>query len=160
MITRVYIDNFRCFTNFEMRPERVNLLIGNNGAGKSTFIDVLHRVIGLAVLSESVQDEFPVNTLTRWDSRSTQRIELDVKGNDGMYEYAVELSHDPAHETVTLQRELVKYNTRTVFLFENGMVELQAHRDAARAWRKRAGQVASVPSLTDAKTEVERIDLS
>ncbi|MGH9763844.1 MAG: AAA family ATPase [Blastocatellia bacterium] len=37
MITRVYIDNFRCFSNFEVKPDRVNLLIGGNGAGKSTF---------------------------------------------------------------------------------------------------------------------------
>ena len=124
MITRVYIDNFRCFTNFEIRPERVNLLIGNNGAGKSTFIDVLHRVIGLAVMGEAVQEGFPLNTLTRWDSRSTQRIEIDIKGNGGTYQYALELSHDLVHETVTLQRELVKWNSNVVFLFEDGTVEL------------------------------------
>ena len=124
MITRVYIDNFRCFSNFEIRPDRVNLLIGNNGAGKSTFIDVLHRIIRFAALGNAVEDEFPQNTLTRWDSRTTQRIELDVSGNGGTYYYVLELSHDLAHETVTLQREMVRYESRTVFLYENGMVQL------------------------------------
>jgi len=124
MITRVYIDNFRCFSNFEVQPDRVNLLIGNNGAGKSTFIDVLHRVVRLVVLGNTVEDEFPQNTLTLWDSRPTQRIELDVSSNGGTYYYVLELSHDLARETVTLQREMVKYDSRTVFLYENGMVQL------------------------------------
>ncbi len=35
MIKRIYIDNFRCFSNFELRPDRVNLLFGVNGSGKS-----------------------------------------------------------------------------------------------------------------------------
>src|SRR5262245_35678749 len=124
MITRVYIDNFRCFTNFEIRPERVNLLIGDNGAGKSAFVDVLHRVIGLAILGNTVEDEFPQGTRTRWDSRPTQRIEFDVSVNDDVYHYAVEILHELARETVTLQRAVVKYDSRTVFLYEDGTVQL------------------------------------
>src|SRR5215510_11210423 len=119
MITRVYIDNFRCFTNFEIRPERVNLLIGSNGSGKSTFTDVLHRVVGLAVFGNTVDDGFPQSTRTRWDSRPTQRIEFDVGVNGGIYHYAVETLHDLALETVTLQREVVKYDSRTVFHYDN-----------------------------------------
>jgi predicted ATPase len=124
MIKRVYIDNFRCFTNFEVRPDRVNLLIGNNGAGKSTFIEVLARVVGLAVLGEAVEDLFPPNTRTRWDSRPTQRVELDLSGNGGTYHYSLELSHGLDRETVTLQQEMVKYDSCTVFLYDDGMVQL------------------------------------
>ena len=39
-----------------------------------------------------------------------------------------------------------------------GELEGRALRDAAQAWRRRADQVPSVPSLADGKTEVERID--
>lgn len=124
MITRVYIDNFRCFSNFEVKPDRVNLLIGNNGAGKSTFMDVLHSVVRFAVMGNAVEDEFPQNTLTRWDSRPTQRIELDVSANSGTYHYLIELSHDLERETVKLQRETVKYDSRTVFLYDKGSVQL------------------------------------
>ncbi|MEW6212762.1 MAG: AAA family ATPase [Acidobacteriota bacterium] len=128
MITRVYIDNFRCFTNFEVRPDRVNLLIGDNGAGKSTFIEVLYRVVGLVVLGKAVEEAFPLNTLTRWDSRTTQQIEIDLSGSGGTYHYSLILSHDLARETVTLQRETVKYNSlndsRRLFLYDNGQVHL------------------------------------
>ena len=37
MLTRIYIDNFRCFVNFEYRPERKQLLLGANGSGKSSL---------------------------------------------------------------------------------------------------------------------------
>lgn len=124
MITRVYIDNFRCFSNFEVRPDHVNLLIGNNGAGKSAFLEVLHSIIGSVVLGEAVEEAFPSHTRTRWDSRPTQRIELDVGGNGGTYTYLLELSHDLGRETVTLQRERVEYDSRTIFLYDNGIVQL------------------------------------
>lgn len=130
MITRVYIDNFRCFTNFEVRPDRVNLLIGDNGAGKSTFIDVLRRIVELVVSGKAVEEAFPPNTVTRWDSRTTQQIEIDLSGNDGTYHYSLILSHDFIHRDVTLQRESVKYDSRTVFLYDNGRVQL--HNDEGK----------------------------
>lgn len=124
MITRVYIDNFRCFSNFEVRPERVNLLIGDNGAGKSAFMEVLHNLVGLVAMGDAVETWFPWNTRTRWDSRPTQRIELDLSGDGAVYQYLLELSHDLSRETVTVQREEVKYESRTLFLYEDGMVHL------------------------------------
>jgi predicted ATPase len=124
MITRVYIDNFRCFTNLEVRPKRLNLLIGNNGTGKSTFIEVIHSVVALMTSGEMVEDAFPCNLRTRWDSRPTQRIELEISAGKGTYQYCLELHHDVARETVTLQREAVKYDSRKLFLYEKGMVQL------------------------------------
>jgi predicted ATPase len=109
MITRIYIDNFRCLTNFEVKPRRVNLLIGNNGSGKSTFIEVLHSVVALAAMGESVKDVFEPDSRTRWDSRPTQHIELDVSGNGGTYHYSVALLHDPDRQEVTLEQEVVRF---------------------------------------------------
>lgn len=40
MLTRLYVDNFRCFENFEFRPARKQLIFGTNGAGKSSLADV------------------------------------------------------------------------------------------------------------------------
>ena len=124
MITRVYIDNFRCFVNFEVSPDRVNLLIGNNGAGKSTFIEVLHSVVELIVLGHAAEDAFPSNTLTRWDSRLTQQVELEIVGNGGTYQYVLEVNHDIVRQTVVLNRELVKFDSRALFVYENDVVQL------------------------------------
>jgi predicted ATPase len=38
MLTRLYIDNFRCFVKFEYGPARTQLILGANGSGKSSPI--------------------------------------------------------------------------------------------------------------------------
>ena len=44
MLTRVYIDNFRNFQNFEYNPQKKQLLLGANGSGKSSLLEVLRRL--------------------------------------------------------------------------------------------------------------------
>ena len=46
MLKRIYIDNFRCFVNFEYKPERKQLLLGANGSGKSSLLDAIRAVQG------------------------------------------------------------------------------------------------------------------
>ena len=41
MLTRLYIDNFLCFVNFEYRLERKQLLLGANGSGKSSVLNAI-----------------------------------------------------------------------------------------------------------------------
>ncbi|HEV2963758.1 MAG TPA: AAA family ATPase, partial [Candidatus Angelobacter sp.] len=41
MLTRISIDNFRCFVNFEYRPAQKQLILGANGSGKSSLLDAL-----------------------------------------------------------------------------------------------------------------------
>jgi AAA15 family ATPase/GTPase len=41
MLKRLYIDNFRCFVNFEYKPERKQLLLGANGSGKSSLLEAV-----------------------------------------------------------------------------------------------------------------------
>ena len=41
MLTRIYVDNFRCLVNFECYLGAQQLILGGSGAGKSTLFDVL-----------------------------------------------------------------------------------------------------------------------
>lgn len=124
MITRVYIDNFKCFSNCEVRPERINLLIGDNGAGKTTYLDIVHRVIGLIIGDQPIDEFFPGFTTTAWDTRTSQRIELDVAAEQGQYTYALQVGHDLEKDTAWIHREEVALDSKTLFLFEDGTVHL------------------------------------
>jgi len=66
-------------------------------------------------MGEAVEDAFPPNTRTRWDSRPTQRLELDVNGNGGTYQCSVTLLHDIDRQTVTLEQEIVRYTPTPTF---------------------------------------------
>ena len=48
MLTRLYIDNFRCFEKFEWRPGRKQLIMGGNGTGKTSLMDALHYLSAVA----------------------------------------------------------------------------------------------------------------
>src|SRR5262249_43961397 len=111
--------------------DRVNLVIGNNGAGKSMFFEVLYNVVALAVRGSAVQDLFSPNTLTRWSSRNVQRLEVDLSLSSGSYTYMVEIEHDASKQTVTLSRETVKYRSatpmgreRVLFAYDDSTVRL------------------------------------
>jgi predicted ATPase len=147
MISRIYIDNYRCFTNFELRPGRVNLIIGSNGAGKSSLSEVLNGIVGLSVSGDTVEDAFPTNTLTRWDSRSAQLIEIELEFDGQTFFYSVELDHDRNRETVALQRQLVKHGVQTLFLYERGTVHLHNNEGIAKTRFPFRGNRSFLPQL-------------
>ena len=66
MLKRLYVDNFRCLVNFELKLDRVNLLLGGNGTGKSTVFDVLSRLQQFLAGNAKVPGAFPSGDLTRW----------------------------------------------------------------------------------------------
>jgi predicted ATPase len=94
MLTRVYIDNFRCLVNFELRLDRLNLLLGENGTGKTTVFDVLRRLQRFVTGSAKVDTVFPAQDLTRWQSSRQQRLELDLQIGQRAYTYSLVVEHD------------------------------------------------------------------
>ncbi|MEQ9370026.1 MAG: AAA family ATPase [Coleofasciculus chthonoplastes F3-SA18-01] len=59
MLTRIYIDDFRCLVNFEVKLENnISLFLGGNGSGKTTVFNVLEKlqkfIIGNTKISESM----------------------------------------------------------------------------------------------------------
>lgn len=122
MLTRVFADNYRTFLNFEFRPGAINLLVGDNGVGKTAVFDVLTAIRDLVVDREDLGEVFPADTLTRWNNRRTQRFELDVrlprKRRPLDYAYVLEVFHDPVAEEPRVKRESLSLNGKK--LFEHG----------------------------------------
>lgn len=155
MITCLAIDNYRCFTNFEFITERINLLLGPNGKGKSSFFDLVTAVVDLLVQAAEVGTVFPSTTLTRWDKRDRQRVELDVEGNGGLYRYTLVVAHHAGRERAVMETERVTRDGKTLFAFEDGAVRL--HRNdgtpgasfAFRGTRSFLAQIDDRPETKD-----------
>src|SRR5712691_5860331 len=104
MLTRFYADNFKCLANVTLDLTPLTVLVGPNGAGKSSLLEALRRLTDLLTQRNNTETLFPTDSLTRWDTRSEQLFELDIRlptegsGNDvlpsGMYRYALRLRHD------------------------------------------------------------------
>lgn len=129
MITRLYIDNVRCFINFELRFAELSLLAGLNGSGKSTVIDVLHGLQRLLSGEAKVNDPevLPADSRTRWQDRDTQVIELDVQVADEALRYRLQIQHESGGRKARIIEERLLTADQPLFVFENG--DVQIYRD-------------------------------
>ena len=124
MLTRVHVDNFRCFVNFECRLSAQQLLLGPNGAGKSTFFDVLTLLRDFCVRGDASEDRFVGRTRTRWQDQREQAFELDVSGNKGVYQLRLVVDSWGNPERPRVLIEEVKFSGKPIFRFEKGEVHL------------------------------------
>ena len=128
MIRRIYIDNYKCFSNFEWRPEPVNLLLGDSGTGRTSVLEVLAGLRDLgAVGGTSVEEEFPAGSRTRWDSRPLQRFELDLDCDGELFSYELEVEAGNGRRGGRIHAESVKHGSDTLYAYADGVVHL--HRD-------------------------------
>ena len=91
MLKRIYIDNFRCFVNFECRFSPSQLVLGTNGTGKSTLFEVIGRLRNFSIYGDQNDMWFGGFTRTRWQNVAKQSFELDVEGHGGLYTFKLQV---------------------------------------------------------------------
>ncbi len=126
MLTRLYIDNFKAFVNFELSAKSLNLLLGANGTGKSSTFEIL-RLLPQFIQGEAISTLFPVHTLTRWQGLNVQRFEIDLQGNNGEYRYRLEIEHQPREQRSHVKHETLLFEGQPLYRFLEG--EIQLYRD-------------------------------
>lgn len=133
MIRRLYIDNYKCLVNFELRLEALTLLLGSNGVGKSAVLDVLFALRHVLDGTMKVLDRaaFAASTCTRWQNVATQVLELDVALEDDSYTYRLELEHDAERRRGRIQLESLRVAGGPLFDFVQGEVHLYRDNHSA-----------------------------
>lgn len=91
MINRLYVHNYRCLENFEMLLGGLpsSLLIGRNGAGKSTVREVLRILQSIGRKGNRVRDLVRPRDIGRRNHDEPVRIELEAILNDKVYAYVL-----------------------------------------------------------------------
>lgn len=124
MIERMYVDNFRTLVNCEVKLTPVSLLLGPNGSGKSSLFDIvdsIKRFIGGVGL---VSDLFPATELTRWQTLDEQAFEIDLRGDAGLFKYALKLKHEPDRRRSRVLSEQLTLDGQPLFTFSEGEIQL------------------------------------
>ncbi|HLX65191.1 MAG TPA: AAA family ATPase [Planctomycetota bacterium] len=105
MLKRLYVDNFRCLVNFEIKFDRMNLLLGENGSGKTTVFEVLWKLQQLVVGESKVREIFPAEDLTRWETLDTQVLEVELEKGEDVFKYRLLIEHSKDRKQTCVKHE-------------------------------------------------------
>jgi predicted ATPase len=124
MLSRVYIDNYRCFVNFDFRPSAKQLILGMNGSGKSAFLDALRGLRDFAAVGCKADQIFTTETRTRWQTLPQQTFELEVTGNGGTYLYTLRVEVQEGRPGSRVLKEALNFDEKPLVLFVEDQVHL------------------------------------
>ena len=80
MITKVYARNYRSLGDVEVELGRLTVLVGQNGSGKSNFVDVLHFLADALShgLDTAVANRHGIGSIPRWPPRRPYDVALRI----------------------------------------------------------------------------------
>jgi putative ATP-dependent endonuclease of OLD family len=83
-ISRIRIENFRCFKTFEMQPRKgLNLIVGGNNAGKTTLMQALGSALGRSFPTFQIEDFYSEERQPHAESVHPLRIDLEISPSVG-----------------------------------------------------------------------------
>ena len=124
MIRRLYVDNFRCLSNFELELEETNILLGANGTGKTSVLGVLRRIQDLIVHGSTVSDTFAARHVSIGREEALQRFEIDLSADGAAYRYSLDIEHDRIHGRAQIAEETLFCDRRPLLEFCLGEAQL------------------------------------
>jgi predicted ATPase len=135
MIRRIYVDNYKCLVNFELRLEELTLLVGPNGVGKSAVLSVMLALRQLLHGTAKVEQAgiFSSGTRTRWQDVAVQVVEVEVELAPDVFVYRLEVEHEASAFRASVRRESLSVRGRPLFEFDAGTVALYDDEHAAGA---------------------------
>ena len=124
MVTRLYVDNFRCLVNFELKLDETNILLGPNGSGKTSVLDVLRRIQDLVARGARIEEAFPTDDLSSTQARNMQLVEVDLQIDDCAYHYALQIEHERPRRRMRIAEETLEHDDKPIFWLKRGDAQL------------------------------------
>lgn len=138
MIRRLYVHNFRCLENFELRiPNQSSiLLIGNNGSGKTTVGLALQILQQIARGTNRVRDLIDVKDCSGGRTDVPVRFELEIQLRNISYHYALALELPRGFKELRVLEEKLTVGGVEIYSRETAQVHIpRADRDKEADFR-------------------------
>jgi predicted ATPase len=122
MITRFYVNNYRCLVAFEIKFDTLNVLCGENGSGKSSVFDALKFVRNLAIgdsllggTGEDSERNIRHLEFTKGQDNKIQEFELFFTENGNKFEYTIHIEQVAEHEQPQIIQEHASCDGKELF---------------------------------------------
>lgn len=94
MIRSLYIDNYKCFSNFKLQLDKLpcSMIIGGNGSGKSTVSEVLSLFGAIGRGKADINDIMPryaISALKAERRLSTITLEIEIGDANRIWQYSL-----------------------------------------------------------------------
>lgn len=165
MITRLYVNNYRCLVNFKADFDSFAVLCGPNGAGKSSVFDALRLLRNLgtgdAVLGGNGDLDVPTLEFTDWLDSRVQEFELGLSVDGHTFDYIIHIEQTAdfekprvVHETASCDKKLLFERDREGVRFQRGdgnqaSFPLDWRQAALRAIEPRGVHISKVALLQE-----------
>ena len=131
MLSRLYVDNFRCLENFELNLDQTNVFLGRNGTGKTSVLNVLRNIQNMVVRGSKVDAVFPARDISQYGQRDEQRFEIETRIDEELYRYSLTVQHNLSRDKMRVWQETLEHDGNPIFEFRNGDAQLY-HDDYTR----------------------------
>ena len=131
MITRLYVNNFRCLVAFEAAFDSFGVLCGPNGAGKSSVFDAIGLVRALGtgdgVLGGAGDHDLRNLELTHWLDSKVQEFELSLSVDGHSFQYIIHIEQKADFEKPRIIHEKALCDEQGLFERDLDGVRFQRH---------------------------------
>ncbi|NOT00287.1 MAG: AAA family ATPase [Phycisphaerales bacterium] len=150
MIERLYVNNFRCLENFtlDFAGQRSALLIGKNGAGKSTVLHALRVFQSISRGPNRVKDVIRAKDFTRFDKSRPMRFEIEAILGQSRFKYAISFEWPADFYEARIAEESLWKDGATVFTREPAQVNLAGRSPFGLDWH-----VFALPVINEKQSE-------
>jgi hypothetical protein len=126
MIRRLYIHNFRCFENFELRisTKPSVLLIGKNGAGKTTIGRVLEILQAVGRTTNRVGQLVTPRDFARQRTDAPMRFQIEAEIQKQIFDYTLAFDFPIGFRELRVQEEKLTVDGKLVYTREFAQVRL------------------------------------
>ena len=124
MLKRFYADNFRCLTNFELKLDEANVLLGANGTGKTSVLSVLRKIQHMVARGRRIEEVFSARDLSLRQNDRRQRFAIECCVDNQTYGYRLTVEHDGGHGKMRIAEETLEHAGRPLYGFQYGEAQL------------------------------------
>jgi len=124
VLSRLYVDNFRCLENFELDLDETNVFLGRNGTGKTSVLNLLRNIQSLVVRGSKVDAVFPARDISLNSQRNEQRFEIETRVDGEAYRYSLVVKHDLSRSKMRVEKETLEHDGNPIFEFNKGEAQL------------------------------------
>jgi ABC-type cobalamin/Fe3+-siderophores transport system ATPase subunit len=146
MIERLYVHNFRCLESFtlDLAGQHSAVLIGKNGAGKSTVLNALRVFQKICRGPNRVKDVIRASDFTRRRKELPMRFEIDGTLAGSRFQYSVSFEWPKDFYEARISQESLSWDNDSVFRRGQGQVQMHGGSSFGLDWH-----VFALPVIND-----------